>query len=172
VPEKPTEEVLSEEKDAFLIAIDGTLYVVDVEALKRLGRLGAMSEGSYIDWSVPDYFKTDLKHQRAEIIHVKRNVPSSNPTMGGIGMIAEIVSGRKTIETTPVAGVASGVEQPVIDEMIAKATEVIGSRDEAMRWLGTPVRALNFATPISILGTKDGVGRVNDVLGQMEYGIW
>jgi uncharacterized protein (DUF2384 family) len=41
-----------------------------------------------------------------------------------------------------------------------------------MRWLGTPVRALNFATPISILGTEDGIERVSDVLGQMEYGIW
>ena len=64
------------------------------------------------------------------------------------------------------------VKQPVIDEMIGRATEVIGNREEAMRWLGTPVRALNFATPISILGTKDGIERVNDVLGQMEYGIW
>lgn len=41
-----------------------------------------------------------------------------------------------------------------------------------MRWLGSPVRALDFATPISILGSKEGVKRVNDVLGQMEHGVW
>jgi uncharacterized protein (DUF2384 family) len=56
--------------------------------------------------------------------------------------------------------------------MIHKATEILGTRDEAMRWLGTPIRALNFATPLSISATKEGKERVNHVLGQMEYGIW
>jgi len=56
--------------------------------------------------------------------------------------------------------------------MIAKAAEVLGSRDEGMRWLGNPVRGLDFATPISLLGTPEGVLRVNDILGQIEHGIW
>jgi putative toxin-antitoxin system antitoxin component (TIGR02293 family) len=56
--------------------------------------------------------------------------------------------------------------------MIDRATEVIGDRDEAMRWLGTPVRVLDFATPISLLGTSEGTRRVEDVLGQMEHGVW
>jgi hypothetical protein len=65
------------------------------------------------------------------------------------------------------------IQGPAIpEELIVRAIEVLGSRDEAMRWLGTPVRALNLATPISILGSKEGVERVNDVLGQMEHGIW
>jgi putative toxin-antitoxin system antitoxin component (TIGR02293 family) len=59
-----------------------------------------------------------------------------------------------------------------VDFMIEKATEVIGDRDEAMRWLGTPVRVLDFATPISLLGTREGTRRVEDVLGQMEHGVW
>jgi uncharacterized protein (DUF2384 family) len=41
-----------------------------------------------------------------------------------------------------------------------------------MRWLGTPVRGLDFATPISLLVTKKGQTRVNDILGRMEHGIW
>jgi uncharacterized protein (DUF2384 family) len=41
-----------------------------------------------------------------------------------------------------------------------------------MRWLGTPVRALDFATPISMLGATEGVEKVMDVLGQMEHGVW
>lgn len=59
-----------------------------------------------------------------------------------------------------------------LDSVIDRATEVIGNRDEAMRWLGTPVRALDFATPISLLGTREGTARVEDVLGQMEHGVW
>ena len=59
-----------------------------------------------------------------------------------------------------------------LESVIDRATEVIGDRDEAMRWLGTPVRALDYATPISLLGTSEGTERVEDVLGQMEHGVW
>jgi|SRR5580704_19562267 len=59
-----------------------------------------------------------------------------------------------------------------IDKIILRAVEVLGDRCEAMRWLGNPVRALNFATPISVLGTKQGTKRVEDILGQMENGVW
>jgi len=60
----------------------------------------------------------------------------------------------------------------LIEPIIDRATEVIGDRDDAMRWLGTPVRGLDYATPISLLGTEEGQTRVNDILGQMEHGIW
>jgi uncharacterized protein (DUF2384 family) len=36
-----------------------------------------------------------------------------------------------------------------IDAVVERAVEVIGDREEAMRWLGTPVRALGYATPIA-----------------------
>jgi uncharacterized protein (DUF2384 family) len=58
--------------------------------------------------------------------------------------------------------------EPVI-ETIVKA---MGDREQAMRWLGTPVRALDFATPISMMATSSGKKRVLDVLGQMEDGVW
>jgi hypothetical protein len=60
----------------------------------------------------------------------------------------------------------------LIAPIIERAAEVIGDRQEAMRWLGTPVRALDYATPISILATTEGAERVTDVLGQMERGVW
>lgn len=63
-------------------------------------------------------------------------------------------------------------EGEMLTAAIERATEVIGDRQEAMRWLGTPVRALNFASPISLLGTSAGARRVIDVLGQMERGVW
>jgi len=56
--------------------------------------------------------------------------------------------------------------------IVERATKVLGERIKAMRWLGTPVRALDYATPISLLGTSEGLTRVADVLGQMEHGIW
>lgn len=71
----------------------------------------------------------------------------------------------------PTASTSSNL-QPRIQRIINKVSKVLGSQDDAMRWLGSPVRALDFATPISILGSKEGVKRVNDVLGQMEHGVW
>jgi putative toxin-antitoxin system antitoxin component (TIGR02293 family) len=59
-----------------------------------------------------------------------------------------------------------------IELVLNKAIEVIGDRDKAMRWLGTPVPALDYATPISLLGTIEGKMRVEDVLGQVEHGVW
>jgi putative toxin-antitoxin system antitoxin component (TIGR02293 family) len=56
--------------------------------------------------------------------------------------------------------------------MVEVAAEVLGSRDEAMRWLGTPIRGLSFATPISLLSTEEGIERVTVILGQMEHGVW
>jgi len=59
-----------------------------------------------------------------------------------------------------------------IERILVRATEVIGSRQKAMTWLGTPVRGLGFATPISLLGTEVGKEQVADILGQMEHGVW
>jgi putative toxin-antitoxin system antitoxin component (TIGR02293 family) len=80
---------------------------------------------------------------------------------------AELVA-RLARERAELASDADAIVESVID----KAREVIGNRDEAMRWLGTPVRALDYATPISLLGTAEGARRVKDVLGQIEYGVW
>lgn len=59
-----------------------------------------------------------------------------------------------------------------VTKTIARATEVLGNQDAAFRWLGTPVPALDYATPISFLTTHHGVIRVLDILTQMEHGIW
>ena len=72
----------------------------------------------------------------------------------------------------PTGNIASGRSEQVVQEAITRASQVLGDRDEALRWLGTPVRGLDFATPISLLGSAQGLGRVLDILGQMEHGIW
>ena len=61
---------------------------------------------------------------------------------------------------------------PLLSSVLERASEVIGDRQEALRWLGTPLRALEYATPISLLETPEGAARVTRVLGQMEHGVW
>ena len=48
---------------------------------------------------------------------------------------------------------------------------VIGDRDEALRWIGTPVPALDYATPISLLATSKGKDRVLATLDNLEHGV-
>lgn len=59
-----------------------------------------------------------------------------------------------------------------LDRLTDRAIDVIGDRDEALRWLGSPVRGLGYATPISLMGTPEGAQRVEDILGQLEHGTW
>jgi uncharacterized protein (DUF2384 family) len=52
-----------------------------------------------------------------------------------------------------------------------RVIEVIGDLETAMRWLGTPVRALDDATPISRLQDLAGQEQVLAVLTQLEHGV-
>lgn len=61
--------------------------------------------------------------------------------------------------------------QVAIDEVIERAEAVIGDREEALRWIGTPVAAFGYATPISLLSTPEGKQRVLAILEQLEYGV-
>jgi len=66
---------------------------------------------------------------------------------------------------------SSELVYPIV-EVTARAIEVLGSRDKALRWLRTPVRSLGDRSPLSLLDKQDGIERVKDVLGRIEHGIW
>jgi putative toxin-antitoxin system antitoxin component (TIGR02293 family) len=60
---------------------------------------------------------------------------------------------------------------PIVD-VLARAIEVFGTREKALRWLRAPVRSLGDKTPISLLNTAEGLARVQDTLGRVEHGVW
>ena len=55
--------------------------------------------------------------------------------------------------------------------VLARAVEVIGGMEEAARWMGTPVQALDYATPASLMGSRKGRQAVITVLGRLEHGV-
>ena len=61
--------------------------------------------------------------------------------------------------------------KPIV-EVAARAMEVFGTREKALRWLNTPVRSLGDQTPLSLLDTPEGVVQVQDTLGRVEHGVW
>ncbi len=69
------------------------------------------------------------------------------------------------------APASRSTRKTAIQQVIDRATDVIGDRDEALRWIGTPVPALDYATPISLLATSKGKDRVLATLDNLEHGV-
>ena len=56
--------------------------------------------------------------------------------------------------------------------VLAHAEQALGSRAKATQWLHRPNRALNGATPLTLLDTDIGATQVDDVLGRLEHGVF
>jgi putative toxin-antitoxin system antitoxin component (TIGR02293 family) len=54
----------------------------------------------------------------------------------------------------------------------ANAVEMMGDREKAIGWLGTPNRALGGDRPLDLLDTDTGARMVEDVLGRVAYGVY
>ena len=57
-------------------------------------------------------------------------------------------------------------------EILAKATAVLGSQEEAEQWLERPAVGLDRRLPIDLLATPAGVRIVEDFLERLEYGVY
>lgn len=57
-------------------------------------------------------------------------------------------------------------------EILAKATEVLGGRDDAERWLMREAMGLDGARPIDLLRTVQGAELVKEFLGRLEHGVY
>jgi putative toxin-antitoxin system antitoxin component (TIGR02293 family) len=56
-------------------------------------------------------------------------------------------------------------------KILAKATEVLGSQEEAEQWLERPAIGLDQRRPIDLLTTPAGEKLVKEFLG-LEYGVY
>jgi putative toxin-antitoxin system antitoxin component (TIGR02293 family) len=57
-------------------------------------------------------------------------------------------------------------------EILAKATRVLGSQDEAEQWLECPAIGLDQQRPVDLLTTPAGVKLVEEYLGRLEYDVY
>ena len=57
-------------------------------------------------------------------------------------------------------------------EVLAKATNVLGSQAEAEEWLGRPAVGLNGRRPLDLLATSAGARLVQEFLDRLEYGVY
>jgi putative toxin-antitoxin system antitoxin component (TIGR02293 family) len=92
----------------------------------------------------------------------------------GVAIVSQVMSTATSRAESPALLPSSESESGQgtdIEPIIERSVEVIGNREEAMRWLGTPVRALDYATPISCLHDPAGKEQVLTVLTQLEHGV-
>lgn len=95
----------------------------------------------------------------------------TSPLLPITEMHAPSIASLQTTEARVRPAVSEEIEDQTEAAIIHRAAEVLGDRSDAMRWLGTPVRALNYATPISLLHDSKGREDVLTVLGRLEHGI-
>ena len=57
-------------------------------------------------------------------------------------------------------------------EVLARATSILGSKEEAEHWLERPAIGLNQHKPIDLLATPAGVDLVEDFLVRLEHGVY
>jgi putative toxin-antitoxin system antitoxin component (TIGR02293 family) len=57
-------------------------------------------------------------------------------------------------------------------EILAKATTVFGSKQEAERWLEQPAIGLNQQRPVDLLVSPTGAQLVEDYLTRIEFGVY
>jgi len=57
-------------------------------------------------------------------------------------------------------------------EILARASDLLGSQEEAEQWLERPATALEQRKPIDLLSTPAGVESVEEHLTRLEYGVY
>lgn len=57
-------------------------------------------------------------------------------------------------------------------EVVFQAVDAFDDKEKAVRWLNKPCRVLNNEIPLRLLHDDVGRGLVEDVLGQIKYGIY
>ncbi|MCY4260569.1 MAG: DUF2384 domain-containing protein [Rhodobacteraceae bacterium] len=57
-------------------------------------------------------------------------------------------------------------------EVLGRATDTLGSREDAEIWMNTPALGLDQRKPIDLLATAVGLEAIEDYLTRIEYGVY
>ena len=88
-----------------------------------------------------------------------------------LGMSVRTLQRHKSTPIAPLDVLQSGRTWKFA-EILAKATRVLGSQDEAEQWLRRPAIGLEQRRPLDLLTTPAGVKLVEDYLGRLEYDVY
>lgn len=88
-----------------------------------------------------------------------------------VGVSVRTVQRRAGSPKKPLSQVQSGRAWKFA-EIITKAENVLGSREEAERWMIAPALALDQRRPIDLLASPPGMKMVEDLLTRIQYSVY
>jgi putative toxin-antitoxin system antitoxin component (TIGR02293 family) len=90
---------------------------------------------------------------------------------GAMGMSRRTLQRSRTAPERPLSSEQSGKAWKFA-EVLALATDVLGSQDAAERWLSEPAIGLNQRRPIDLLPTPSGTELVETLLRRIDFGVY
>lgn len=108
-----------------------------------------------------------LTHLIGNLVVLRRAASLQN----AVGMSLRTFQRRKSAPAKPLNSEQSGRTWKFA-EILARATSVLGSQEEAEHWLERPALGLDGRRPIDLLATPAGVELVEDFLKRLEYGVY
>ncbi len=151
-----------------------------LELLREEVTLRQSLEGTPVQVKGPAQIAAAISAGHAGAIRVIAQKPIDIDELTKFGRLLDFGVSFDQPEVNPDTAMARGTEvvttraQPLkqLVRVVARAVEVLGTSDKALRWLNAPVRSLGDQTPVSLLNSPAGIARVEDALGQIEHGVW
>lgn len=89
-----------------------------------------------------------------------------------IGISIRTLQRRKSDTTGKVLSIEQSSRAWRFAEIIAKATDIMGTQEAAEAWFLEPAIGLNNRRPIDLLASSAGAGVIEDYLTRLEYGVY
>ncbi len=106
----------------------------------------------------------------ASLESVSKRLDLSTSATAELLGLAKRTAARRLQEKQPLTSEES--ERVVrLARALAQATEILGSREKASRWLQKPNRALGGDVPLRMLDTDIGTNAVLEELARIDYGV-
>ncbi|MGE5810647.1 MAG: antitoxin Xre/MbcA/ParS toxin-binding domain-containing protein [Ignavibacteria bacterium] len=98
-------------------------------------------------------------------------------TIGDIAAVLDVAPKTisrwtKTRKSSEVISEQKADSLEILESILSLGNEVLGSEDELNHWLHSPVFALDGNKPVDLIKTESGRRRVEEVLHQIEHGIF
>jgi putative toxin-antitoxin system antitoxin component (TIGR02293 family) len=148
------------------ISVKATGYLEDVSTL--LGGRSVLGSIVESELDAHELLHRGLPRAALSSLVDKLHVISFDEATEALGMSLRTLQRHKNTPAAPLDVQQSGRAWKFA-EILAKATHVLGSQDEAEQWLKRPAIGLNQQRPVDLLTTPAGVKLVEDYLGRLEY---
>lgn len=109
------------------------------------------------------------------LLHLTKEVAFLNTEINldkAIGISVRTLQRRRNDGAASVLSVEQSNRTWKFAEILGRATEIFGSKQDAEAWMNSPAIGLDQRKPIDLMATAVGVEAVEDYLTRIEYGVY